>query len=59
MADVVRIALRFDDALIEIYKGAAREAEDTNARAVFENLIQMEQQEKQRFVRDMEWMEDM
>lgn len=57
--DVVKTALRFDDALTEIYKEAAREAEDTNARAVFENLVEMEVREKQRFVRDTEWMEDM
>ena len=59
MDDVVKTALRFDDALTEIYKEAAREAEDTNARAVFENLVEMEVREKQRFVRDTEWMEDM
>lgn len=57
--DVVKIALRFDNALIEIYKEAAREAEDTNARAIFENLVEMEEKEKQRFIRDVEWMDDM
>jgi rubrerythrin len=57
--DVVKIAMNFDDALIEIYKEAAREAEDTNAKAMFENLVEMEQKEKQRFIRDTEWMEDM
>lgn len=57
--DVVKIALQFDNALIEIYKEAAREAEDTNARAIFENLVEMEEKEKQRFIRDVEWMDDM
>jgi hypothetical protein len=57
--DVVKISLRFDNALIEIYKEAAREAEDTNARAIFENLVEMEEKEKQRFIRDVEWMDDM
>ncbi|MGZ8242675.1 hypothetical protein [Methylomagnum sp.] len=56
--DVVRVALDFDNALIDIYKEAAREAEDTQARAVFENLVEMEEKDKQRFIRDAEWMQD-
>lgn len=56
--EVMRVALDFDDALIDIYKEAAREAEDTQARALFENLIVMEEKEKQRFIRDAEWMQD-
>lgn len=57
--DVVATALRFDGALIEIYKEAAREASDTNAKAMFDNLVEMEEKEQQRFVRDVEWMDDM
>jgi hypothetical protein len=57
--DVMKIAMTFDNALIEIYKEAAREAEDTNARAIFENLVEMEEKEKQRFIRDAEWMQDL
>lgn len=56
--DVMTIAMNFDNALIEIYKEAAREAEDTNARAVFQNLAEMEEKEKQRFIRDAEWIQD-
>lgn len=56
--EVMRVALDFDDALIDIYQEAAREAEDTQARALFENLIAMEEKEKQRFIRDAEWMQD-
>lgn len=57
--DIVKIAMTFDNALIAIYKEAAREAEDTTAKAVFQNLVEMEEKERQRFVFDMEWLEDM
>jgi hypothetical protein len=56
--DVARIALAFDDALIAIYREAAREAEDTRARELFENLAEMEEKERQRFIRDAEWLQD-
>ncbi|CAL1241656.1 hypothetical protein [Candidatus Methylocalor cossyra] len=56
--DVIRTALAFDDALIAIYREAAREADDTHARALFENLAEMEEQEKRRFIRDVGWLED-
>ena len=57
--EVARIALAFDDALIEIYREAAREAEDTRAKELFENLADQEEKEKQRFVRDAEWLQDL
>ena len=56
--EIMTIAMDFDDALIEIYKEAAREAEDTHAREIFESLVSMEQKEKQRFIRDAEWIQD-
>jgi rubrerythrin len=57
--DAVKIAMTFDNALIEIYKEAAREAQDTTAKAVFTNLVEMEEREQQRFIRDTEWFDDM
>lgn len=57
--DVVRTALAFDNALIEIYKEASREAQDTHAKALLDNLVAMEEQERQRFVRDAEWLQDL
>ena len=56
--DVITIALRFDDALIAIYRETATEIDDLNAREVFQNLAEMEYREKQRFVRDAEWVQD-
>lgn len=57
--DVIKIAMDFDNALIEIYKEAVRESDDPNAKAIFMNLIEMEEKEKQRFIRDAEWMQDL
>ena len=57
--DVVRIAMAFDNALIELYGGTAEIVEDPHAKEVFVNLVEMEKQEKQRFIRDAEWMEDL
>lgn len=57
--DVVKVAMGFDNALIEIYREAVREADDPKVKAIFEDLVKMEEQEKQRFIRDAEWMEDL
>lgn len=56
--DVISLAMRFDDALIAIYRETATETDDTQAREVFQNLAEMEHREKQRFVRDAEWVQD-
>lgn len=56
--EVVSAALAFDDALIEIYKLAANEADDPKVQALFENLAEMEEKEKERFVRDAAWLQD-
>ena len=56
--DVISLAMRFDDALIAIYRETASEIDDTRAREVFHNLAEMEFREKQRFVRDAEWVQD-
>ncbi|HYE33830.1 hypothetical protein [Methylocaldum sp.] len=57
--DVIKIAMAFDNAMIEIYKGAATIVEDPHAKEVFTNLAEMEEQEKHRFIRDAEWMDDL
>jgi rubrerythrin len=57
--DVVKMAMTFDDALIELYDGVVQIIDDEHAKAVFTNLSAMEKQEKQRFIRDAEWMEDL
>lgn len=56
--DVIAMAMRFDDALIALYRETATEIEDTKVREVFQNLAEMEYREKQRFVRDAEWVQD-
>jgi hypothetical protein len=57
--DVITMAMRFDDAMIAIYRETASEIADVHAREVFQNLAEMEHREKQRFVRDAEWVQDL
>jgi len=57
--DVIKIAMAFDNAMIELYKGAAIIVDDPHAKDVFANLAEMEEQEKHRFIRDAEWMDDL
>ncbi|BBA33652.1 hypothetical conserved protein [Methylocaldum marinum] len=57
--DVIKIAMDFDNALIELYKGAAIIVDDPRAKEIFANLAEMEEQEKHRFIRDAEWMDDL
>ncbi len=57
--DVIKIAMAFDDALIQLYKDAATIVDDPHAKEVFTNLAEMEEQEKHRFIRDAEWMDDL
>jgi hypothetical protein len=57
--DVIQTALAFDSALIEIYQQVSMAAQDTHAKALLDDLVAMEEQERQRFVRDAEWLNDM
>lgn len=57
--DVITTALAFDDALIAVYKQTASEADDPKVKALFESLADMEEKEKERFVRDAGWLEDL
>lgn len=56
--DVIKLAMRFDDALIALYQETARESDDQHVQDVFQNLAEMENREKQRFIRDAEWVQD-
>lgn len=57
--DAINIGLAFDDALIALYRQAAEEIDVAEAKEVFQSLADMEEREKQRFVRDAEWSQDM
>jgi rubrerythrin len=50
--EVVKIAMDFDDALVELYKDAAREAEEEHVKELFQDLINMENTERQSLARD-------
>ncbi len=56
--DVIKLAMCFDDALIALYRETARELDEPQVRDVFLNLAEMETHEKQRFIRDAEWIQD-
>lgn len=50
--EVVQIAIRFDDALVELYREAAQEADVDRVKDVFCNLVELESNEKLKMVRD-------
>ncbi|HUL11170.1 MAG TPA: hypothetical protein VLU73_03250 [Methylococcaceae bacterium] len=50
--EVLKLAMEFDNALVELYKEAAREAEEDHVKAVFQDLVKMENGEKERLARD-------
>ena len=50
--DVIELALRLDDCLVELYKGMAEKAEYSDVKKVFTNLLEMEKHEKMNLVRD-------
>jgi rubrerythrin len=57
--EIVKIALEFDDALVQLYKEVVREVDDEKVRAVFRNLIERENQEKLLLVRSAMQLDDM
>lgn len=56
--DALNVGMAFDNALIALYREAAEEIDTPEAKEVFHNLAEMEEREKQRFVRDAEWAQD-
>lgn len=50
--DVISLALRLDDILIDLYKRMVEEAEIPEVQEVFQNLLEMENQEKHLSVRN-------
>lgn len=56
--EVIKIAMDFDDALVELYKDVAREADDPDVKAVFENLVEMENHEKLNVMRNTMLLND-
>lgn len=56
--EVIKLAMEFDNALVELYKEAAREVDVPHVQEVLQNLVDMENQEKLRFVRDAIMLKD-
>lgn len=57
--EVVRLAIQFDDALVELYREAAEEADVSRVKDVFRNLVELESHEKLKMVRDTLMFGDM
>lgn len=57
--EVIKLAIDLDDAMINIYKEMAENTHSSDVKDVFNNLIQMEQQEKLRSVRDALMLQDL
>jgi len=56
--EVVLLALKLDDYFIELYKDMVQNAASSDVKAVFENLVQLEEKEKIRTVRTALEMND-
>lgn len=50
--EVVKLGMDFDNALVELYRDAAREAEEEHVKELFQDLVNMENEERQRLARD-------
>lgn len=50
--EIVDVVLRFDEAVLTLYREIRDETSDPNIKAVFQNLIDMQQKEQQRTVRN-------
>lgn len=57
--EVTKIAIDLDNALIELYRETAAATDIPQVKQLFENLLEMEYNEKLRFVRDADLLDDM
>jgi rubrerythrin len=57
--DVIRMAMEFDDALIDLYREVAREATNTDVKQVFLNLVDQENQQKLNLVQSVNQLREM
>ncbi len=57
--DIINLALKFDDMLLKFYQESADKAELRNAKDIFTNLVQEQQQARRTFVRQILRTEDM
>ena len=57
--DIIETAMWFDDCLIEVYKTMAERSVSQNVRELFDNLVQLEQNEKRSALRSTQEIEQM
>jgi rubrerythrin len=56
--EIIKHVIEFHDILMDMYESLADEATNPSAKALFENLAEMERQEAMRTVRDAQRLED-
>lgn len=56
---IIDLAMEIDGCMIDMYKSLAANAEDKDVRALFQDLVSLEENEERRMVRDAMWMQDM
>jgi rubrerythrin len=59
VSDVVRVALRLDDYLVDLYRSMAEHSDIPEVREVFTNLLDMERQEKHQAARNALRLDEM
>lgn len=55
---IIDLALEIDGCMIDMYKFLAANTEDKDVRALFQDLVSLEENEERRMVRDAMWMQD-
>ena len=59
LEDVVDLALKFDEALVRLYREVAEKAADARVKAVFQNIVAMEESEKQQMLGNANMLREM
>ncbi len=57
--DVVEMALRFDECLVQLYQEMVKNAETDEVREAFQNLLEMEKKEELKLVKDAFQLKEM
>jgi hypothetical protein len=57
--DVLKVAMRLDECLVDLYRGMAEGAPSAELRSLFQELLELENMEQRQLVRDAVEMEDL
>lgn len=59
LEDIISIAIRFDDAQVNLYREVANRTEDARVKTVFNNIVSMEENEKNQMLRNASMLREM